>query len=396
MAVRQFTASSSDNLRTAIGALDSMTHGAFVAILKRSSFSALSTIISLNDSSDNVEAQLFFNDDSDSIALYNGDVLRGSGAFVEANWYLIVVRTGSGDVNARGSAYNFNDDAWTHGDLGSLGDWTAPTGGDTDMSFNGTGEFFDGLMAARAVWSNSLGPNDDWTADTSGDSAIEAAGLETAYANWIDASPDAAWRFNQDSTGTAVVDDTGSGADQASITGTTVVNGDDPPGFDFSLSAGTAVGLAAETDTAQPVTSAKTKALGQPSETDLAQPVTAAKAYALGQAGSTETAQPITALKTYSIGQATETDTAFGVTAADVTVIGQATETDQALPATVRKTVALGLATETDTALALVTGEPTPPIVLPPYRESAVPDYQEAAVPAYRERSVPAYQESAT
>lgn len=41
-------------------------------------------------------------------------------------------------------------------------------------------------------------------------------------------------------------------------------------------------------------------------------------------------------------------------------------------------------------------GEAPTPIVLTPYRESAVPDFQEAAVPAYREPSVPAYQESAS
>lgn len=69
-------------------------------------------------------------------------------------------------------------------------------------------------------------------------STIVAAGLHTAAANWLSNNPSAFWLFNQAATSTPVDDLSTTGtADQTSITGTTVITGDDPPGFDFTLTA---------------------------------------------------------------------------------------------------------------------------------------------------------------
>lgn len=69
------------------------------------------------------------------------------------------------------------------------------------------------------------------------DAAVEAAGLEHNFPAWIAAlnpttGDGVAWALNQTSTATAVVDATGSGADQVHLDGTSV-DLDDPPDFSF-------------------------------------------------------------------------------------------------------------------------------------------------------------------
>jgi hypothetical protein len=148
-------------------------------------------------------------------------------------WYLIVARKVTGTAAPRFSIRDMSTGIWSHGVGGTaLADWTAP-GASGTVRFNNanSSDWFNGRVAVRAAWSNSL----PWSADTTGDAAIEAAGLHTAAQNWLDNSPDAMWRFNQAEVTTTVEDDTGGGADQTAIAGTTVVTGDDPPDFDFSL-----------------------------------------------------------------------------------------------------------------------------------------------------------------
>lgn len=73
---------------------------------------------------------------------------------------------------------------------------------------------------------------DEWT-----DSEIEAR-CTLAAADLLAGIGPAGWmaRFNQASTATAVVDDTANGGDQTAISGTTV-DADDPPGYDYALTA---------------------------------------------------------------------------------------------------------------------------------------------------------------
>src|SRR5690606_29629507 len=84
---------------------------------------------------------------------------------------------------------------------------------------------FRGLIAVQAVWANRV--------PFANDAAVEAAGLEESLQAWFDAEPDALWAFNQESVTDPVNDLTGNGADQIARTGTAVVTGDDPPGFDW-------------------------------------------------------------------------------------------------------------------------------------------------------------------
>jgi hypothetical protein len=122
---------------------------------------------------------------------------------------------------------------WSHGAGGTaIADWTSP-GASGTVRFNNasSSDWFNGKVAVRAAWSNLL----PYAADTGGDAAIEAAGLEDTLQAWVDVAPSALCPFNQDAVTTPVEDITGGGGDETSRTGTAVVTGDDPPGFDFTL-----------------------------------------------------------------------------------------------------------------------------------------------------------------
>lgn len=96
-----------------------------------------------------------------------------------------------------------------------------------------------------------------------------------------------------------------------------------------------ALALAAEADTARPLTPAKTRALGVAAGTDAAQPLSRHKTFVLGEASETSAARPLGASKRLTLGIATESATAR--------------------PLVGGKQLTLGTAAETTTARALVT-----------------------------------------
>lgn len=126
--------------------------------------------------------------------------------------------------------FRLDTSVWSHDEQGILATPPSSGGGETvnigQWGDESVADFFDGLIAAVGVLSRTFSNVE-----------IEAAGLETHLSNWLANSPAGVWRLNQTSTSGDVLDLTDNGADQTSITGTTVITGDDPPGFDFSLGA---------------------------------------------------------------------------------------------------------------------------------------------------------------
>jgi hypothetical protein len=233
MAVREFDGTD-DRLDCAIGALSGMTHGTAAVIFKPSDVTGTFGLLYLHNSG-GTALGFPLTWVNTSIGLHNNlnYSVRDVGLQV-TRWYLAVVRKATGNVAARISVYDYTADAWTHGDgTATAVDWSAPgAGGTIRHDFQGIADFCAARIAARAGWSNSL----PWSADTTGDTALEAAGLEDALQNWADESPSALWRYNQASVATPVEDlSAGGTADETAIVGTTVVTGDDPPGFDFTL-----------------------------------------------------------------------------------------------------------------------------------------------------------------
>jgi hypothetical protein len=117
--------------------------------------------------------------------------------------------------------------------------------------------------------------------------------------------------------------------------------------------AGATLGVASETDGAQPLAGTKTLTLPIAAETDDAQPLTGTKAGGLAFAGTTESAQPLTGSKTASLGIATEDSSTQTVAGAKTAALAPASEQEDAQPLIGAKTATLTPAVEQDTAVAL-------------------------------------------
>lgn len=144
-------------------------------------------------------------------------------------WRLIAFTKASGTVAPRGHEFEFDTSTWSHANAGS----TLPNATTTASVMylgrlfqdSGVADFLPGRLAVVGVWDSALT-----------DTQIET--LETALQNWVDLSPVGLWALNQASVATPVEDLTVGNADQTAITGTTVITGDDPPGFNFTLGGG--------------------------------------------------------------------------------------------------------------------------------------------------------------
>jgi hypothetical protein len=229
MAVREFNGTS-DNIVHSTGGLSGMTYGTVAIIFKTSTTTGDRQYHCLITSGAGFAGNPAGQRDNKLVTFSGGYSTLASPTLTTDRWWLAVMRKDTGTVNPRWSVYDFTGDAWVHGNGDvARADWTAPgASGTIECQFGGA-EHWSGRLAVRASWTNEV----HWTADASGDTAIEAAGLETSLQNWVDETPDALWAYNQDPL--SAVDDIVGGADQSSVSGTTVVTGDDPPGFSFSL-----------------------------------------------------------------------------------------------------------------------------------------------------------------
>lgn len=138
-------------------------------------------------------------------------------------WTLVAVTKATGSATPRGHLYNYNTSTWSHANAaGAMTDSTVTPGASGFIQVGGLFNFLNASIAVIGVWAAVLSDGD-----------IE--GLDLALSAWVAQNPNTLWAFNQASTSDPVLDLMGNGADQSSITGTTVITGDDPPGFDFSL-----------------------------------------------------------------------------------------------------------------------------------------------------------------
>lgn len=226
-----------DDVIRAIGALSTFDFGTKAALIKRLSLDTVDVLIGLRTTAASfLSAALLIDFNQFGISEHWNSAFKHPPDASINVWWLIVVRKGTGAVAPRFSIKNLSTGTWIHGASGTtLGDTTNNPGTDGSVRFSNP----DGSapahirVAAEAVWNNEV----HWAADAAGDTAIEAAGLETALSNWLDEKPSALWGFGQAATTDPVPDYTGNGANQTSITGTTVVNDTDLT-FDFDLRVG--------------------------------------------------------------------------------------------------------------------------------------------------------------
>jgi hypothetical protein len=235
MTVRQFNGTS-DELVTGIGAASGMVYGTVATLLKFSTVTGFRDWTMLHDSGGAYAWSPNGLTNFSTLQMDNHGANSNSGINPGITaWKLVVVRKATGTATPRFSVYDYTSGAWTHAaGASTLADSSSPpgSGGQIRFTYQGTADFFGGKIAARALWANSL----PWTADSAGDLAIEASGLNVSAYYWKQKNPTVFHLFNQASIATSVVDlSTGGTGNQSSIIGTTAVTGDDPAGFNFSL-----------------------------------------------------------------------------------------------------------------------------------------------------------------
>jgi hypothetical protein len=233
VAVREFDGTD-DVIEMAIGGLSAVqwTDFTYAFILKRARNATNDRIFSTKTSGDFARFEALFNDNPTVNAILNvsrspvdADSESTFTVTTTDAWVLVGVNKASGTNAPRSHKCVMSTTTWTHSNNANTlqnMDTSAGAGGFIDVGntqeFPG---FFQGRMAVGAIWTSALSDGDFET-------------LTGSLQDWVDLSPAALWAFNQASVATPVDDLTGT-SDQTAITGTTVVTGDDPPGFSFDL-----------------------------------------------------------------------------------------------------------------------------------------------------------------
>ncbi len=134
-----------------------------------------------------------------------------------SGWQIFSITKATGSTTPRAHVCTLATPAWTHANMAGSGSDGDAGNGWYIGAHVGFGDFFNGSMYLTAYWNTVLS-----------DGNLETiVGLQSL----LDLSPTGLWLLNQASTATAVTEYNGSGADQSSISGTTVTTGVTIPNF---------------------------------------------------------------------------------------------------------------------------------------------------------------------
>lgn len=211
---------SSDDIVFTIGGLSAMAYGTVAAIARFDDFNDWGTLFGPHDSGGSRVGSVQVQQSTGLFEWIQGLSTVQAQTLSTSVWYFLLVRKGTGNVTPRFSVYNYTTSAWSH-QAGSMGcpNWPTPGASGTIRQSNaGTSDFHDGEIAVRAAWSNLL----PWAATSGGDPLIEATGMHLSLAAWFNATPTALWVYDQSATTQTIPDLTGGGANQSSLSGTTV------------------------------------------------------------------------------------------------------------------------------------------------------------------------------
>jgi hypothetical protein len=236
MAVRSWNGTS-DWLRVSVGgvAISNFAQGNYtmMAVVNPTSIGGTKAIMAVQDTAAADWLSVFVFNGTEQIGMtdevnvyattYTADLEAG-------DWSLVILRKTSGTTSIETGAALLGDATPTFGNTGAT--TTAGTAGTPNSiefgaALNGSFSSFQPmLLATAAIWNSRL-------SDANINSVAAALTTQSMY----DLSPLALWDFNQASTGTSVEDLIGT-SDQSSINGTSVVTGDDPPGWTFGVGGG--------------------------------------------------------------------------------------------------------------------------------------------------------------
>lgn len=148
-----------------------------------------------------------------------------------SDWLILGWSKASGTVAPRGHCKVLGSGSWTHANGGTTAANVATDPGSFVIGSLGGSLYMHVRVAVVAFFTTELS-----------DANFESIQTTPSTAQLSDLGAVAIWELNQASTATAVEDLIGT-ADQVSLTGTTVVEGDDPSGWTFGLAAAAAPGV---------------------------------------------------------------------------------------------------------------------------------------------------------
>jgi hypothetical protein len=153
-------------------------------------------------------------DQPNSFYVTNGTNTPGYANIIfTGNWYLMVLTKAEGNVAVRFHRYTYSSGAWFHGDSYAMPDSIYPVATRPAGVIGADGNSHANMhVAAVGVWSRVLS-----------DAECELLPLQaSAWLTLPNGGPSAMWTFSQSSVSDPVLDLTGNGFNQSSITGTSV------------------------------------------------------------------------------------------------------------------------------------------------------------------------------
>lgn len=211
----------SDVIKASIGNLSALTCPVtYAAVVRKGADAVNGAAIRVHDSGGTLfYGGLQFN--TSNVLRFFGASGTASSAFTVTaaeDWLVVAGSKTSGTTTPRFHKQVVSTKAWTHSD-GDIAVTDVGTPGGTGQVWfgaNGTPTWLNGDLAACAAYDYVLT-----------DAQVELLGV--GFLQWLKLKPVGLWLFDQASTGTSVTDLTGGGANQASITGTTVTTGPAAP-----------------------------------------------------------------------------------------------------------------------------------------------------------------------
>lgn len=130
------------------------------------------------------------------------------------NWHLIAVTKDAGTVTPRGHKYVYDTDTWTHSNgAGTVNDASSTPGGTGVARLcrfpDSNNDNLNGDVDVMGAWNRAL-------------TDAEVEQLVLTISAWYASAPDGLWVMDQSLTTQAIIDATGNGANETTLTGTSV------------------------------------------------------------------------------------------------------------------------------------------------------------------------------
>lgn len=220
--IRRFNRDNGEDLRLAVGSCDIQGARSELWLVRISGTGEMCICGGHTSGGSGIGWSMLTVYDSRSMYMWNGvaDSSTGGGVHTLNEFALIGYSRSSGSNTGKWHIYNFASPGWSHTNgTASIGDASSIAGGTLRIGSWEDAYYLTADVAAGAIWDSNLS---DGAYEDLGPGSVDS--LE----EWLDSSPAGMWFFDQESPATEVVDLTGNGADQVSISGTSVVDADLP------------------------------------------------------------------------------------------------------------------------------------------------------------------------